>query len=183
MAFQSAGQTEVHHQNAAALVAHDVLRLQVAMNNAHAVGGFESPADLLHDFHRFRRRKLLFLPHEVVQVLTLDILHGDELHAFSLTQVVDPDHVLVGDLSSQQQFLLETVDDGLTPGQLRPDYFQRHHPIQFAVSGLVHRAHAAFAQNLQDFVALAEYRARLKHRRAVLRSGQARRWGRRRCRP
>ena len=35
--------------------------------------------------------------------------------------------------------------------------FRRHHAIQFAVSGLVDRAHAAFAQNLQDFVALAQY--------------------------
>ena len=108
-----------------------------------------------------------FLLHQATQVLTLDVLHGDELHALSFAQVVDPDYVLVGDLGGQQQFLLEAVNDGLVAGQIRPDHFQSHHAVQFAVSRLVNRAHSAFAQNLQDFIALAQDCSGLKRGRAL----------------
>ena len=36
VAFQRARQSEIHHQDAAVLVPHHVLRLQVAVNHAHA---------------------------------------------------------------------------------------------------------------------------------------------------
>ena len=152
-----------------ALVAHDVLRLQIAVNDACAVRGFQRAAGLLHDLDRFLRSKLaLLLLHQAAQVLTLDVLHGDELHAIGFAQVVDPDDVLVGDLGGQKQFLLEAVNDGLVAGQVGPDDFQRHHAIQFAVARFVDRAHPAFAEDLQDFVALAENRARLQHGRIAL---------------
>ena len=128
-----------------------------------AVRRFQRAADLQHDFYRFLRRQLLLLLHQAAQVLTFDKLHGDELHAFGFAQVVDPDYVFVRDPSSQQQFLLEAVDDGLASGQLGPDDFQRHHAIQFAVARLVDRAHPTFAEDLQDFVTLAEHLAGLKH--------------------
>ena len=43
-----ARQAEVHHHDAAVLVAHDVLGLQVAMDHAFGMGGVERAADLLH---------------------------------------------------------------------------------------------------------------------------------------
>ena len=163
VAFEGAGQAEIHHQDPPGLVAHDVLRLQIAMDDACAVRGFQRPAGLLHDLDGFFRSKLAcFFMHQAAQVLTLDILHGDELHAVGLAQVVNPDHILVRDLRGQKQFLLEAVDDGLASCQIRPDHFQRHHAIQFAVARLVNRAHAAFAEDLQNLVALPQQRARLQ---------------------
>ena len=58
-----------------------------------------------------------FLLHQAAQVLTLDVLHGDELHAVGFAQVVNPDHVLVRDLGGQKQFLLEAVNDGRLPAR------------------------------------------------------------------
>ena len=70
------------------------------------------------------------------------------------------------------------------PGQIGPDDLQRHHAIQFAVAGFVDRAHPAFAEDLQDFVALAENRSRLQHGGIALDSWYPRRRGlsRSRCR-
>ena len=55
-AFERARQPKVHHQHAARLVAHDVLRLQVTMDDSHAVGRVKRLAHLPHDFHRLLRR-------------------------------------------------------------------------------------------------------------------------------
>ena len=106
-----ARQTEIHDQDAAGLVAHDVLRFQIAVNHAHAVSGFQRAAHLLNDLHRvFRERTFLFLD-ERSQVLAFDELHGDELHAIGIAQVIDADYILVGDLVGQQKLLLESRQD------------------------------------------------------------------------
>ena len=55
---ERARQAEVHHHDAAVLVAHDVLRLQVAMDHAFGMSGVERAADLLHDRDGFLRREL-----------------------------------------------------------------------------------------------------------------------------
>ena len=60
-------------------------------------------------------------------------------------------------------------------GQIRPDNFQRHHAIQFEVARLIDRAHAAFAEDLQDFITLPQQAARFQHRRAGLGSRLPRR--------
>jgi hypothetical protein len=55
---ERARQPEVHHHDAAVLVAHDVLRLQVAMNHAFGVGAVERAAHLLHHRDGVFRREL-----------------------------------------------------------------------------------------------------------------------------
>ena len=88
------------------------------------------------------------------QVLALDVLHGDELHSVGFTQVVNADDVAVRHLMSQQQFLLEAIDDGLVASQIGPDYLQRNGAVQFEVGRLINRAHAALPENLDDLIPL-----------------------------
>src|SRR3989442_145328 len=163
VAFERARQAEVHDQNSAGLIAHDVLRLQVTMNDPHAVRGFKRTADLLHDLDRFLGGELVFLVYEGAEILTLDVLHGDELHPLCFAQVVNADYIFVGDLASKEQFLLEAVENSLIAGKIGSNDFQGYWPTQLAVHGLVDRAHPAFAQNFENFVSLGQNRARLKH--------------------
>src|SRR5205807_9906066 len=137
VAFQRARQAEVHDQNAAGLVAHDVLRLQVTMNDSHAVRGFERTAHLLHDLDRFLGGELGFLVYEGAEVFTLDVLHGDELHPLGFAQVVNADYIFVGDLASEEQFLLEAVENSLIAGKIGSNDFQGYWPTQLAVHGFV----------------------------------------------
>ena len=58
VAFEGLGQAEVHDQNAAALFAHDVLRLQVTVDHAYVVGRLKRPAHLLDDCDCILRREL-----------------------------------------------------------------------------------------------------------------------------
>src|SRR5205823_3742996 len=126
IAFERARQSEVHDQNAAGLIAHDVLRLQITMNDPYAVRGFERTADLLHDLDRFLGGELSLLMDEGAEVLALDVLHGDELHAFGFAQVVNADYIFVGDLASEEQFLLEAVENSLIAGKIGPDRSEEH---------------------------------------------------------
>src|SRR6266705_780487 len=125
--------------------------------------GFRCTADLLHDLDRFRGGELSLLMDEGAEILTLDILHGDELHPLGFAQVVNADYIFVGDLASEEQFLLEAVENSLIAGKIGPNDFQGDWPTQLAVHGFVDRAHSAFAQNFENFVSLGQNRARLKH--------------------
>ena len=55
IASYRAGQPKIHYQNPSILVAHYVLRLQIAVNHSHAMRRLQRAAHLLHDFHRFFR--------------------------------------------------------------------------------------------------------------------------------
>ena len=62
---------------------------------------FESPADLLHDVDGLFGWQFSALMDEGAQVVALDELHGDELHAVGFAEVVDADDVAVRDLWSR----------------------------------------------------------------------------------
>src|SRR5207245_7267541 len=133
------------------------------MNDPYAVRGFEGSADLLHDLDRFLGGELSLLMDEGAEVLALDILHGDELHPLGFAQVVNTNYIFVGDLASEEQFLLEAVENSLIAGKIGPNNFQGYWPTQLAVHGFVNRAHSAFAQNFENFVSLSQNRPRLQH--------------------
>src|ERR1035437_508915 len=143
VAVQQARQAEVHDYDPPLFVAHDVLRLKIPMNDAYGMGCFQGAADLPHDFHRFRWRKYLLLDDQAVQVLALDVLHGDELDSIGIAQVVNADHVLVRDLMGQHKLLLEALKNGGISSQFRTDHFKRDHAIHFAVPRAVNRTHAS----------------------------------------
>src|SRR2546430_5570360 len=119
--LQSASQTKVHDHDAALFVPHDVLRLQVAVDDAFAVSSFESAAGLEDDLHRLLWSKLFVRLQKAVQVLALDILHGDELDSSGFTQIENTNHVPLRNLAGENQLLLEALDDGRIAGQVGAD--------------------------------------------------------------
>ncbi len=71
------GDAEVGHQGAA-IVQQDVLRLDVAMNNAVAVGVIESGGNLCSQAHSIGHRQLLLAVQPIAERLTLDERHDVE---------------------------------------------------------------------------------------------------------
>ena len=112
------------------------------------------------DDHHPRHRQLALALQDGRQVLAVDERHRDVLEAVDLADVVDADDVLVRDLAGEQQLLLEPLLEH--PGGLRvgghfgADGLERHRNAELGVPGLVHGAHAARAQQLDDVIALAE---------------------------
>src|SRR5208282_6556852 len=71
-----------------------------------------------------------------------------------------------------------TGQDRWVRSQFRPDDLQCDEAIEFAVPGLVNRAHAAFTDGLQDLVASAQHHPRKQGRKLPARTGGSgwRRW-------
>src|SRR5262249_38139543 len=141
-----ARQAKIHHQDAAGFVTHDVLRFQVAVNDSDAVCGMQRVASLPNDFDGFGSGKFSVIEDQAPQVIALDVLHGDELDAFACTEVVDANHIAVHNLMGEQELLLETRQNGGIRSQLRTDQLKRNKTVELAISSLVDRAHAAFAE-------------------------------------
>ncbi len=158
-------QSEVHDDDAAGRVAHDVAGFQVAMDDAFGVRRLQSRTRLRDDVNRFFRGELSFLGKNRAQVLTFDELHGDELHAFGFAEVVDADDVPVRDLSRQDQFLFEARQNCRIAREVWPYDLQAQCTVDFQIVRLVDRAHAAHAQQFLDLVAAAQHAAHLEDRR------------------
>ena len=71
------------------------------MHHAFRMRGLQRLAHLHYDRRRFLRAEPPLLPQQTTQVLTLNVVHADELDAVGFTQIKDPDHVLVGHLAGQ----------------------------------------------------------------------------------
>ena len=165
VATHRARQPEIHHQDPARLrFLHDVLWLQIAVNDADAMRRIQCQANLANNLHGLRNGKLAVVGQYPPQVVALDELHRDELHAIRFGNIVDADYVLVCDLVRSQQFLLESRQNRRIRRQLWPNQLQRDCPLHFPVQRLVHRAHSTFAQQRQNLVTRSDQVARLQNR-------------------
>ncbi len=132
------------------------------MDDAFAVRRSQSRGNLFHDVDGFRGFQFVPLSQKLMEVLALDILHRDELDSPGFPKIENTDDVAVGDLACKDQLLLEALQDLGIVGKLRPNDFERDISLQFPVPCLVNRPHAAFAQSLDDFVAVRKNRSRLQ---------------------
>jgi len=155
--FNEPRQSEVHHDDAACGIAHNVLGFQIAMNYIRAMGGFERAAHLQHHVHRLFRREPLLLLDNAAKIAALDVLHGDELHAIGITEVINAHHVLVRHLLGEHKFLLEALEHGRISRQIRPDHLERNQTVHFTVASFIDRTHAAASKNLKNFIPLREH--------------------------
>ena len=91
--FRERGQAEVGDAHLAPAVDHDVGRLQVAMQDPALVRGGESRADLSCELDGFVLRQPADAPQKRAEVLAIDVLHRQEVHALDHADVVDAAHV------------------------------------------------------------------------------------------
>jgi len=154
VAADGAGQAKIHHHHASLRVPHNVARFQITMDHTFPVRRLQTAQCLLHDLYSFRNQDLALTPEDLVKALAFDVLHSDELDSVGFSQVKDADHIAIGDLASEDQFLLESLENVRIRGQLGTDYLQGYNPVQFGVPRLIDRAHATLTQDLDDLVAI-----------------------------
>ena len=127
-----------------------------AVHHTFGVRRFQRAADLNHDPHFLLQGEWSAVAQQRVKVAASHELHRDELDVVGFAEIENADDVLVRYLTGQDQFLFEAREDLGLIRQFRTNYFKRNHAVHFAVAGLVDSAHAALAQCLNDFVALAK---------------------------
>src|SRR5713226_603488 len=141
--LQRLGDAKIRNINMVPGAEQDVLRFEVAVNHVNAVGRRERRRELPHDVEHALKRQAAFLAQRLREVASIDIRHGDELHAVVFAKVVDAQNVGMRNAAGQQQLVLEALQ-GLGVGhQIWPKNLDGYDAVQFAVAGLVDFAHAA----------------------------------------
>ena len=107
-----------------------------------------------------RDRDLAVALEEVGQVLPFDERHRQVLDAVQFTQVVNADHVLVGNLASQHELPLEPplhfAGGSGVQQYFRSNDLKGNGDTEFRIPRLVNDAHATGAERADDVIAAAE---------------------------
>ena len=156
---EKAGQPEIQDLRLALLVDHDVLRLEIAVDDAQAVGLGQPVADLAGVGKGLRRGQVADLADEALEVLALDVFHGDVGDAGLFVEVEHPGDVPVDDLAGQLELGRKALDDRPVRGDFGPDELEADLLAELIVEDAVDAAHAAHAQLLDHLVALGEQEA------------------------
>ena len=132
---------------------HDVLGLDVTVDDARLVGLLQPAPDLARDLEGAQEVELAALD-EGLDGLALDELHRDEEALGPLVHVVDLGDCGMGDRGRRARLLQEAALAVLVARPLGRQHLEGHQPAEAGVAGLVDDAHAALPEQLLDLVVL-----------------------------
>ena len=133
------------------------------MHDAGRVRRYKAGDNRPGDPQRLCRRHPALLPDQRGEIGAVHVRHRDVFDAADLAEIVDADDVTVRDLPGEQQLALEAALDiggGHRIGHhLGANHFDGDGHRQFLVPRLIHRTHAAHAEEPDDVIARAEHLA------------------------
>ena len=139
----------------------DVVRFQIAMNDALLVGFMYGRANLFQNVYRPVERQALFFGEHVAERATIEILHhqiSDALFAGSgKTKVGDVYDIRMAQAARRARFALEAFHKFRVAHELRRDQFQRDISLCAEMRGQIHRAHPALSEQALQAVLFIKY--------------------------
>ena len=154
------GQTrnaEIGHLHAAVPQHHDVLGLDIPVDDAPAVGVAQSAHDLGDEVQRLPPVHAPAALHVLLQGNAVDQLHDDILPVRVGGYVVDRHDVGVAQLGDRLGFVVEPAAEVGVVRQIAFQYFDGHKAVQPVAPCLIHVGHAAGADQLQYLVAIVQH--------------------------
>jgi len=94
----------------------------------------------------------LLIVNQLSQREAIDKLHGNEVRAISLSDLINVRDVWMGERRGSLRFLLEAPHALLIRGNLSRQNLQGYFPAEFQIFGEKHLAHPALANLCADFV-------------------------------
>jgi hypothetical protein len=127
---------------------HDVVRLQVVMDDPLVVGGGQGPGELAQDHQGAEQRQPILVAQHPVQGHAVHVVHHQEDGpVLGLTEVGDPDDVRVVD-DPRRLGLAQEPRPGLGLIEVRPvQHLHRHRAAQVGVFAAVHHPHSTPAED------------------------------------
>src|SRR4051812_24266199 len=145
------GEAEVEHLHLALVGHEDIRRLDVAMDDAAAVGGVEGIGDL--DAVLRQGRVLDRLPADLlVERLAFEQFHGDELLAVVVADFIDGADVAVVQRGCGASLALEALERLRITLEFAVEEFERDVAAEVDVLSFIYDAHAAAAEPTKDAV-------------------------------
>ena len=155
--LQDSGEPEIDDLDEAVGAEHDVFRLDVAMNDAGAVGGIKGGGALEADGEGFFGWEWSG-GETLAESDAFDEFGGDEPGIAGLADVEDGEDIGVVEGGGGFGFGLEAGDGGRVVGEFGGEEFQRDEAVEAGIAGAVDFAHGAGAEFAEDQVG-AETRA------------------------
>ena len=152
-----AGDAEIGHLHAAVPQDHDVLGLDVPVDDAPAVGVAQASHDLGDEVQGLPPVQLAPLLHILLQRDAVDELHHDIFRVTAPGHVVDRHDVGVGQLSDCLGLRVEPAAEILVLGQVGLQNLDSHQTVETVALRLVDHRHAACADALQDLIAVVQH--------------------------
>ena len=150
-AAQGFGDAKVGQHRAAVFAEQDILRLDIAMNNAAMVRVVQGFGDGAGHRHRLFQRQTL--ADALLQRAAGQILHRQIINALVRGDVVDRDDMRIAELGDDPAFPQETLGEFFISGQNRLDDFQRDMTMQRLLQGEIDNRHAALAEFALNLIA------------------------------
>jgi hypothetical protein len=126
-------------------VHHDVVRLQIAVDNLRAVRARHAGTGFLHDLELPRERQRLLPADDVADRVAHDVFHRDERLAIEFAVFEDRDDVRVAQPAHRLRFVNETLAQGRIV-EVAPDHFDRDEAVEHGILRQVKRAHPALRE-------------------------------------
>src|ERR1043166_1641433 len=101
------GEAEVHDDHFAALVHHDVLRLEIAMDHAAIVRRGEARAEAAGGIDGFVGGEAADAGEQAGEIFPIDVFHRDERHALDFADIVNAADVGVRDEARDADLAVE----------------------------------------------------------------------------
>ena len=134
----------------------DVFRLQIPVNELLPVSGLDSRGHVADELQRPQRIEAPLRPQRFAKGASVQQLHHQKRVRASHAEVVDRHDVGVRKGGGDPGFLLKALDRTRQPDEIHADDLGGDAPIERAVEGGVHGAHAATAQAALELIPSAE---------------------------
>ena len=150
------GNAEVHHLDGAVFQHHDVMGLDVPVDDPPTVGVLQSFGDLHGKMQRLLPVEHPFFLHVLLEGNAVDQLHDDIIGAVGGGNVVDLHDVGMAQHGHGFALGTEPAAEFLIPCEFILEYFDGYQPVQPVVTRLIDDGHAAGTDDLQNFVPVVQ---------------------------
>ena len=150
---------EIGDLHAAVLEDHDVVGLNVAVDDAAAVRVLQRLGDLRGKMQRLAPTQLPLLLHILLERDALDELHDDVVDVVRVRHIVNAHDIRVRQHRHRLRLRVEAAAELLVLKQLFLQDLDGNEAVEAVASRLVYHRHAARADQLQDLIAIIQQRS------------------------
>ena len=147
---------EIGDLDGAVLQNHDVVGLDVPVDDAPAVGVVQGLGDLHGKMQRLAPVEGTFLLQILLERDPLDQLHDDVVGLAGAGNVIDTDDIRVRQHGDRLGFRVEPAAELLVPRKFVLQYFHRDHTIEPVVQSLIDHGHSAGADHFQYLISTVQ---------------------------
>ena len=153
------GDAEISDLDHVVVCNHDVLRLNIPVDDAVGMRVLQRLADLRGVVQRLCGAEYTVLRHALLECFALNELHDDILRLAAVADIVNRDDIRLREHGDRVRLRLEAVFQFGVRRHLIAQDLDGDIAVQLVAHGLVNDRHAAAADDLQDLVAVIQHLA------------------------